>query len=566
MRRILISGIFMILILTGCQSNHTHDSASTDTYENTTTLIEEEGLPIETSIEDDKSAAETDQEIEAISYELQQVPDYYLNNSLIAYEIFPIAFADSDDNGTGDLQGITDQLDYLKNELNVDVIWLNPIHPSPSYHRYDVTDYYGIDPGLGTMDDYKTLLDEAHKRGMKVLLDFVINHTSSKHPWFLAAKTNEDSPFRDYYRIDTLDDRYSSKDGWYSFGNGLSYFASFWSEMPELNFQSEAVRGEIKNIASYWLDIGVDGFRIDAAKHVYDIKEYPTGTPIMELNYTWFEEFNEHIKSVNPSAFLVLETWDSASTIGPFLDGADSSFNFDLSESIISAIVSENRKALQGRLSKVYSTYEKTTDLFVDSVFLANHDQNRLLSQVDDQIEKARLAATIEFTLPGISWIYYGEEIGMLGEKPDERIREAMKWTSDQSEIPNSQWMSWTYNNETVSVEEQLEDPSSILSLYHELTTLKKTDSVLGLGSYIDYEIPTSFRLFSFFRSYEGRTYLVIHNLHSESKSLILSESAINTIWSSMGSACQERTITISPYGSIIIAVSNELVTAQEVK
>lgn len=501
-------------------------------------------------------------------YVEQQVPDVYKNEIAVAYQIFPIAFADSDGNGTGDLKGITEKLDYLKSDLHVDMIWLNPIHPSPSYHKYDVTDYYGIDPTFGTLDDYKQLIEEAHKRNIKVVLDFVMNHTSSAHPWFMSAKSDPNSSYHDFYEWNTLtEDTFVSTKSWYDVsGSDEKYFASFWSEMPELNFENKEVRDEIKKIAAYWLDLGVDGFRIDAAKHIYDINEYPKGTNVLGKNLDWFLEFNQFIKEKKQDSFLVLENWDSYNSIGSYLKSSDSTFNFDLSTAILSAVNSENRKNIQGKLTKILESYNKYTDAFVDSVILANHDQDRTLSQLGGNINKAKLAASIEFTLPGISWIYYGEEIGMLGKKPDERIRESMKWTDDPMELPNSRWETWVANELTPSVEDQRSDESSILKTYQTLTQLKSSDKVLRHGSYLDYSIGTSFRLFSFFRQYGAETYFVIHNLHSEVKKVKLSSTDTALVFSTNNSAVENDTLTVEPYGTLVIRVPNEAVTAEEIK
>lgn len=557
--------ILSLLLLVGCQkAGETQSSTISETSSEVTSEN-----PDNNSDEENENSSEVQVE-EAVVYEPQPVPASIMENGAIAYQIFPIAFADADGNGTGDIQGIIDQLDYLKNELYVDVIWLNPIHPSPSYHKYDVTDYKEIDLSFGNLEIYQTLLDEAHKRDIKVLLDFVINHTSSSHPWFVNAKSGPDSEYRDFYIwSDFKEVEYPSEKGWYAVsGSEEKYFASFWSEMPELNFDNPLVREEIKSIAKYWLDMGVDGFRIDAAKHIYDINEYPKGTPVLEKNLNWFLEFNHFMKEVKPESFLLLETWDSYNSIANYLIGSDSAFNFEIGTSIVSAVVSENRKNIQNKLPKVLKAYDKVTEHYVDSVFLANHDQDRVMSQLGGDVNKAKLAATIQMTLPGMSWIYYGEEIGMSGAKPDEDIREAMKWSANQETLPNSRWRQWKYNNELASLEEQRVDEASMFATYRALAKLKSTDAVIRFGAYVDYEIPTSFRLFSYFREFEGTTYFIIHNLHGEAKTVNLSISETTLIYSSQGSIIDVtgQQLTLAPYGSLIVQVPNTSVTAEEVK
>ena len=500
-------------------------------------------------------------------YEPMDLPKNLASDRAIAYQIFPIAFADGSGDGIGDIQGIIDQLDYLKEDLNVDVIWLTPVHPSPSYHKYDVLDYFDIDPAFGTLEDYKNLIAEVHKRDMLILMDFVINHTSSKHPWFLEAKSSPDSPYRDYYVWnDFSEDEFHSKDGWYRpDGSEAYYFASFWSEMPELNFSNPKVREEIKKISDFWLTMGVDGFRIDAAKHIFDINEYPKGTPVLSMNHEWFIEMNAHIKSVKPDAFLLLELWDNASTVSHFLKGSDSAFNFDMATGIVSAVVSENRKNVQEKLPRIYRGYDQVTTQYVDSIFLANHDQDRVMSQLGGNVEKAKLAATIQMTLPGISWIYYGEEIGMMGSKPDEDIREGFKWTDDQVQAPNSNWRPWRYTLDVPSLEVQRKDEASLFSHYKSLTALKSKDPVLRMGEYVDLKIGTSFRIFAYYRTLEAESYLVLHNLHGEHKELTFVSDLAEIIYKGHGVSVSDGRIILSPYGSLVLRVDGLDVVIEEV-
>lgn len=557
----------ILLILTLAFTACTNETTDETQVEDSESQVEEVTTDDDAEVKSDNMQSETEEVEEVVTYVAQPVPDS-VKELTVAYALFPIAYADADGNGNGDLQGVLGSLDYLKDELNVDVIWLNPVHPSPSYHKYDVVDYYEIDPAFGTLEDYKQLLDEAHKRDIKVLLDFVINHTSSQNPWFLGAKANPESEYRDYYSWDTLEEtEIINTSSWYSVsGQDEKYYAGFWSEMPELRLENPEVRQLIKDMAKYWLDFGVDGFRIDAASHMYDLNEYPKGTPVMTENYEWFVEFNQYIKEVNPEAFLLLEAWEDSSTVSGFLEGADASFNFDLSSSILSAVNSENRKELQGRIDKIHKKYDKVTENYIDAVFLTNHDQDRLLSQLGGNEDKAKLAAAINFTLPGLSWIYYGEELGMTGTGDHENIREGFKWTMDQSEIPNSAWRTWNHSADVESLDIQMTDEMSMFNHYKTLTSLKSNDMVLSSGDYIDYEIGSSFRIFAFFRQYEGETYLVMHNLHDEQHNFTLSESIEGTVFSTKGSIANDTSVILEPYGSLVMKVSSESVTAEELK
>ena len=503
------------------------------------------------------------------TYEPQPIPEKFNQETAICYEIFPISFADSNRDGKGDIKGITESLDYLKNDLNVDCIWLNPVHPSDTYHKYDVKDYYDIDPQLGSLGDYENLLAEAHKRGIRVVMDFVINHTSSKHPWFLDAISSPDSKYRDYYVWNDLSDKtqYPNSNGWYSVaGQDEKYYASFWSEMPELNYENPKVREEIKNIAKFWLDKGVDGFRIDAAKIVYNVGEYGKDMPVQKMNIDWFIEFNDYIKSVNKDSMLILENWDTYNSVSRYLVGTDSSFNFDLAKAITSAVQGESRNPIQGKVSSIYKAYDKVTDQYMDSVFLANHDQDRILSVLGDNPDKAKLAAAIEFTLPGKSWIYYGEEIGMTARKPDEAIREPFKWTQSQKDYPNAFWELWKYNADLDSLSIQKNDQNSIFAQYKILTKLKSENETLRNGSYIDNSIGKSFRIFSYYRQSEDQTLLVIHNLHKEPKKLRSESELGEIVYSSSGSVINGMDISLGAYGSLVIKVNSSDIGLEEVK
>lgn len=453
-----------------------------------------------------------------IEYEMVNTSPYFQEQVDVCYQIFPISYADSNNDGYGDLKGITENIDYLSETLGVDCIWLNPVNPSNTYHKYDVLDYYGIDPQLGTMEDYEELLDVAEEHGIKVLMDLVINHTSYQHPWFINARSSKESDYRDWYIWNDLTDRelYPSKDGWY-FNNGEYYYASFWDQMPELNLDNEEVREEFEKIATFWLEKGVDGFRIDAAKHLYDLNEYPRGTNLLYENRMFFRQFNDHIKSVNPDAFMVGEVWsESASFIGYFYEGMDSTFNFPVSEAILEGLRGGSSSAIKEALTETMEEFSEVREDYIDSFFLTNHDQNRIMDELAYNMDKMRLAAHINFTMPGISWIYYGEELGMTGVKPDESIRQPFKW-ADES-VYNAEGMpggiaSWNSENESLAgVTEQKLDEESLLNLYIDLIALKKTNSALSDGSLMFVEHSGS-RLLVFVRESEDQRLLVIHNM-----------------------------------------------------
>ncbi len=458
----------------------------------------------------------------------------------VGYNIFPIAFSDSNGDGLGDINGITNKLDYLQ-ELGIDTIWLNPIHESNTYHKYDVLDYYSIDDDFGTMEDFELLIEEAHKRNINVLIDLVINHTSSQHPWFKSAISDENSEYRDYYRFYDFSEgltTYASKDGWAKLEGEIYYFASFWSEMPELNFENEKVTEEVYNIADFWLDKGVDGFRIDAVKHLYDQREYPKGTATQKLNFEWFIDFKEHVESVNPNAFIIGEVYQEYQSVSPYYQGFDSLFNFTVGEKIVTTVSSELNTDFNKMVEKSVSSMEKYSDEGVQGYFITNHDQDRVMSRLGGDSEKAKLAGSILLTLPGMSWVYYGEEIGMEGQGPDEQKREPISWGDDFT----SKWEVVKYNKDIAPVNEQIENESSIYNTYKELIQIKKENKVLFNGTFEGIETDNKQLAY---RVYDENTSLVIvHNISNTDITLEKNSKVVYTSGYDNGK--------LSPYKTVI--------------
>jgi len=253
----------------------------------------------------------------------------------VTYEIFIQSFYDSDGDSIGDFTGMTQKLNYLQN-LGVKGVWLMPMMPSPSYHKYDVTDYRSTHPDYGTLEQFKDFINEAHQRDIKVVIDFVVNHTGADHPWFLESKKGPESEFRDYYvwrkREDILEEiekKETSLDSdnitqWHAAeGNEELYYGFFWGGMPDLNYDNPAVRKEIFDAGKFWLsEVGVDGFRLDAAKHIF-----PDDRP--EDNHNFWIEFRSEMEKVKPDVYLVGEVWSDAQTVAPYLKGLPAAFNFD---------------------------------------------------------------------------------------------------------------------------------------------------------------------------------------------------------------------------------------------
>jgi alpha-amylase len=496
-----------------------------------------------------------------VIYDVQPTSPDFLTDVSSCYQIFPYAFADSNDDGIGDLNGITENLDYLNETLGVDCIWLTPIHPSPSYHKYDVTDFYRIDPVFGTMAHYQNLLTQAEAKGIRVLMDLVINHTSSQHPWFINASIGPAASYHDFYRwlTPTQLASYPNKASWY-LKNGLYYFASFWSEMPELNYENPLVREEIKKIVDFWLDQGVDGFRIDAAKHIYDVAEYLPGTTTYQENINYFREFNHFVKENNPDAFVVGEVYTlGASFTSKFYQGMDSAFNFDFADKIIQALQSNSASGLVNNYLNAQTLYANERTHPIDSIFLTNHDQDRLADQAGFEMNKLKLAIQVTSTVPGITWIYYGEELGMGGSKPDNNIRQPFKWSVEDTQYQTQSGTSlgaWgTYNLNLNGVLEQKNDPSSLLNHYQHWLNVRGSNPILSQGVMLPFTSPRN-DVMMYRLQLDQETVLVLHNF---SNSLITLNHEINEASLIEGEGLNENTIELSPYGSMVLSIESNI-------
>ncbi|HLO13835.1 MAG TPA: alpha-amylase family glycosyl hydrolase [Anaerolineales bacterium] len=403
-----------------------------------------------------------------------QAPQLPWWRDALFYEIFVRSFYDTDGNGIGDFNGITQKLDYLQ-QLGINAIWLMPIHPSPSYHGYDVINYYAVNSQYGTMDDFKHLLQEAHQRGMHIIIDLVLNHTSSQHPWFVDANSNRDSKYRDYYIWSDID----QGSGWYQGQHGF-YFAIFCDCMPDLNYRNPAVTADMLKVTDYWLNtIGVDGFRVDAAKHLIEEGNKIENTP---STHEWYKKFYPAYKAQNPQAYTVGEVFGAGASVVKSYTGnqLDQVFNFEMSSGFVNSV---NGGSNSGITSAIKFALQDMPD-FNFATFLTNHDQNRAISVFNGNIEKAKAAATLLLTSPGTPFIYYGEEIGMQGVKPDEDIRLPMQWSADANAgfSTSTPWRAPASDYGQVNVAIENGDQNSLLNHYRKLVKLRKENPGLNDG------------------------------------------------------------------------------------
>ncbi|WP_438351910.1 alpha-amylase family glycosyl hydrolase [Paenibacillus sp. FA6] len=520
------------------------------------------------------STADEQKKETAISPRMDQIDE---QPSTVYYEVFVRSFYDSDGDGIGDLRGVIEKLDYLNDgdpsttdDLGVGGIWLMPILSSPSYHGYDVTDYRIVNPDYGTVEDLTTLIDEAHKRGIKVIMDLVVNHTSKEHPWFKDSAEGERSSYRDWYVW--AEDQNRERSGisaasgdnpWYE-ANGKHYMGIFWDGMPDLNFDNVAVRTEMKEIGQYWLKLGLDGFRLDAAKHIFEdlVSDKDKGTEAK--NIAWWQEFRSSMNEINPEAYIVGEVWEnSIASVAPYLDKAfDSGFNFSLAESIMNSVKSERDNNLAFTLERTYKLFStKSEGKFIDAIFLTNHDQNRVMSQLDGNVDHTKMAASILLTLPGNPFIYYGEEIGMLGAKPDEQIREPMIWYEDGAKGKGqTTWERLIYNtgDDSHSVELQMKDKDSVWTHYRELITWRNEISPLHDGD-IQYYDTGNAQILSYVRRTQADVALVVHNLSGEEQEVKIDTAQGENLFTeiirkgSKAARFDNNMLVIAPYSTVIM-------------
>ena len=525
----------------------------------------------------------------------------------VGYQVFVASFRDSDGDGIGDIRGVIDSLDYLS-ELGAEVLWLTPIQKSDSYHGYDISDYFSVDKRFGTIDDYRELLYKAHQKGIKVLMDLVLNHTSKSNVWFINSQwgvKDEESGinWRDVYNwkyatdriekynhqtnsYDTItvqEDAESDNPSWYRDGeSNYYYYGKFGSGMPEINYLSESTRKLVIDMAKYWMSFGLDGFRLDAVKHIfmrdecfqpgdyiivdvgskesyddekgrYVTKAYDYSSNLTK-NMMWWKEFAHGVKADYPDCFLVGENFDGWGTrTAPYYQAMDSQFSFATYYHICSYLYSDAGSATHfdnTQASETFVPFASTSDLtitnngqsynipggsrpdFIDGAFTSNHDVMRAINQANgsgatvmdttpmekvtgqnDQVYKAKVHAAITLLNPGVSWIYYGDELGMssntdthvskYGSKNCEDIwyRQPFLWadTSKRANFKSGQYVFEldSYNSGLKNVDQQKADSGSMYNWYKDLIAIKKeypkgakleyihsSNNVLGLHVY----------------------------------------------------------------------------------
>lgn len=442
-------------------------------------------------------------------------------NDRVFYQIFVRSFYDSDGDGIGDLQGVIEKLDYLNDgdpdttdDLGVTGLWLMPIMPSPSYHGYDVTDYYDVNSEYGTKEDFQQLIEAAHERGIAVIIDLVLNHSSSQHPWFIDSQQDE-SDKEDWYIWEDEDPGFRGPGNqavWHQRGDEY-YYGLFWSEMPDLNYTNPEVTEEMYEVSRFWLEeMGVDGFRLDAVKHMVEEGDLQENTP---STHEWMKGYYEYVRSVKSEAILVAEIWTSTSFVLPYIgDEVDIAFEFDLAEAFVRTSSFGLPNTVRNVLLPVIEQYPAGQY----GTFLTNHDQDRFISRVRDNPDAAKLGAYMYLTLPGVPFIYYGEEIGMSGSRTlpdtDAERRTPMQWDDSENAgfTSDEPWFEVNGDYSAVNVEAEMENPDSIWNVYNTLIDLRNDNPALRTGDFAEVT-SESRKVLSYLRYTDEQTLLIVINM-----------------------------------------------------
>lgn len=500
-----------LLLLSGCDLTSSSSAQSTE----------------ESSVESSKTSS-SDTTSEA-STSLLPPEDYELDEMItnkdgsVYYEIFVRSFADSNNDGKGDLQGIASKIPYLKT-LGVKGLWLTPIHPSPSYHGYDVEDYYGINKDFGTLSDFDHLITTANNHNIDIIIDLVLNHSSSTHPWYIEGRNRFRSG--NYDANDPYD-----KANWYNFywsGNNVKAAAVFGDWMPDLNLENPALREEIRAITHFWLDRGVKGFRLDATSHFY---------PTDSGNVQFLEWFTNVVKEKRPDYYNVAEAWISFSRQKQYYNGIESLFNFNTAGSgglFIDSITKGRGDVLGRDLENYYADMRAVNLEGLMSNFLSNHDMDRSSRMfLMDYEERQKLAASMYLLTPGVPFMYYGEEIGLKGSRgaaqTDADRRLPMIWQrvgdEDRTDVPPGT----TYNmREQVQegVKEGLETPFSLLNHYRKVINIRNRYPWFNFADFTN--LPLNSRQLAAFkindRDNKNDALYIVHNLHNDARSISVSE------------------------------------------
>ena len=451
-------------------------------------------------------------------------------NARVYYQIFVGSFSDSNGDGLGDLKGIINRFDYLNDgdpnsgmSLGIEGIWLSPIFTSPTYHKYDCNDYYEIDPKFGTMEDLKELVELCHARGVQIILDLVVNHTSTRHVWFqkfLTAHQNYDDsdPYYDFYTWGT-----GSQPGrsFHKLGNTSHFYeGNFSNEMPELNYDNPNVRQAMVDVAKFYLDLGVDGFRFDAAKYIYYGET--------ERNTDFWDWYMGELRSIKPDVYSVAEVWDGDGVTIPY-NSSTNCFNFTMSQ-VGGQIAQTAANGDPGVMARYIESYlqqirAQRSDAMLCS-FIANHDMDRTAGFLPISNGRAFVGANLNILTPGSPFIYYGEEIGLRGSRgganTDANRRLAMLW-GDGDTVKDPIGADYDSAGRNGTVADQLPNGKSLYNHYKKLIAIRQANPEIAYGEFKALELEGT-KAGGFLSTWQGKTVCVLHNTSTAETQIDLSQ------------------------------------------
>ena len=610
-------------------------------------------------------------------------PVKYDGGSGSTYQLLVYSFCDSDGDGIGDFNGIASKLDYLK-EMGVQALWFSPIHPASSYHGYDVTDYERVNPEYGTEADFKSLLDKAHAKGIKIYLDYVLNHTSKDHPWFIDAKSGNDSPYRSFYffsttqkagyyqavasdspgkvnvkftlkcdgsgtpltikaeQVETItnsgtptsgkylwygsvtdstmpqfysngSDTYTlslaletdwgvlvrtSKSEWGSAKYGAAsesantlawgkelklksgsdydilmpwmnniYYQSFFGNgyMPDLNYgpasscETSAAFKAVCEAADKWIRMGVDGFRLDAIKHIYDNDK-------SDENPTFLKKFYDHCNATYKACggsgdiYMVGEQFSEANEVAPYYKGLPAFFEFSFWWRVKDAINGGRADNLVATLQSYQKLYAAQRKDFINATKLSNHDEDRAGNDLGRSSQKMKLAGAVLLTAGGQPYIYQGEELGYWGSKAggDEYVRTPMMWRADGSGMASAKIrVDKAMLTPSISVESQEKDDASVLAVYKTFGSLRGEYKALAIGSF-DYcaSVSAAQSVSAWYRTTDDQQVLVMHNFAASPANVSVSGDDLSALIGSNGSVkVSGQSVNLGGYASAVFLV-----------
>ncbi|MBQ9674267.1 MAG: alpha amylase [Ruminococcus sp.] len=499
------------------------------------------------------------------------IPDDKYNNY---YQIWVGSFCDSDGDKIGDLQGVISQLDYLNDgddntddDLGVTGIWLSPMMPSPSYHKYDVTDYYNIDEQFGTLDDFDKLIAECNKRNIDVIIDLIPNHCSFEHPWFQKAlkeaeKGNFDG-YAKYFSMQKIGNNDTVPNGYNTDPNDstIIYESNFSDQMPEWNYNYDGTKDEFEKIAKFWIDRGVAGFRLDAIRYIYmDDAEKSSAT------LKWFYDT---CKAVKDDIYMVGEDWSTEkSEISSFYaSGIDSLFAFPFADSSGKFIADTLAGSINDYVDSLINYEEYTKEANKDAInayFITNHDMARSADYLEELYQK-KMAAALYMLTPGNTYTYYGEELGMETyiESNDPAKRTAMIWDSENLPDVTANGIDRVEDNtDGGGVKQQLADKDSLLNFYKQALKIRNTCPGIARGTIS--ALPDSFNggsgVGGYYLTYGDDKYLILHNLEEKSQTFEITEDVMDDYKISGSLSAKEGSVkiennqvTMPAYSSLVL-------------